>query len=406
MSGTQLVYVSRDPIRSVAGDATYVRAHARIAAEAGFVPHIFGAGRENAITETEYGIVHRVWSPFRPFRAAAMPLHAPFLSRAISRFLHANDGPVLIHSFGSWVYPVLSPWRSLTKSGRRCALIASTYDTHLREASARLAGSIPAHGRWRRWQNYIEYLWVRDVLDPRERDGYQASQLILVNYESVRRFLLDGYAQSETIRLAPYSSEMALLRSVSVSRRNDTANAPPLIVSLSRHDARKGIEILVKALAALKALGIPFRAKLIGTGPLLEANRRLARELGLGPETIIAGFIEDSFGELNQADVFVLPSLEEGSGSMSMIEAMQCGLAVIATNIDGIPEDVVNEDSALLVDAGDHNQMAGALKRILTDRSLRERLATRSREEFDRRFRPEPFRRALLQTYENLGFSP
>jgi len=335
-----------------------------------------------------------------------MPLHAPLISRAICRFLLSKDGLFLIHGFGPWTYAGARAWRRLRALGRRGILLATTYDVHEREARARLAGSIPALGKLHRWQNYLECVWTRTVVARCERQGYRDAQLVIVNYDSVRQSLLHGYVEDEKIRILPYSTETALLHKSVTGPTEGSSNDPPLLVAVSRHDGRKGVEVRLRSLAALRAAGVPFRATLVGGGPLLGAHKRLASRLGLGSETILAGVVDDSFSYLRRADAFVLPSLEEGSGSMSLIEAMQCGLAIVSTGIDGIPEDVVHEDSALLVRAGDHRHLAGALERVLTDRPLRERLARRSREEFERRFSPESFRRSLAHTYAELGFTP
>lgn len=69
------------------------------------------------------------------------------------------------------------------------------------------------------------------------------------------------------------------------------------------------------------------------------------------------------------------PHCEEGSGSLSVLEALQAGTAVLASEVDGILEDVADGDSALLVPAGDPAVPAAALRRVLSDADLRRRLA-------------------------------
>ncbi len=246
-----LVFICRDPLMTVAGDVVYVRAHARLAFEAGFEPHIFCAARRNEIVKTEYGVVHRVWSPFRPFRAVAMPLHAPLISRAISRFLLSTGQPFLIHGFGAWVYAGARARRKLRAVGMNGILISTTYDVHLREARARLAGAAPPHGRLHRWQNYLEFLWTRAVVAPCERHGYADSKLVIVNYDSVRRSLLQGYVESERVRILPYSTESAVLHGVEAVSAREPSSDPPLLVAVSRHDARKGVDILLRSTAEL-----------------------------------------------------------------------------------------------------------------------------------------------------------
>lgn len=234
---------------------------------------------------------------------------------------------------------------------------------------------------------------------------------MLVNYESVRKMFFDQFGAGAEVRLAPYSSESAFLReeaqessavppSLAALRPADA----PLIVSVSRHDPRKGVDLLLRALAELRDTGAPFRACLIGGGHLLDAHRRLAEQLRLGDRVAVEGWVPDPRPYLREADVYVLPSLQEGSGSVSLIEAMQAGVAVVASNIDGIPEDVLDGESALLVEPGNPTALSDALGRLATDPDLRHRLARKARETFIARFQPDSFANALREIYAEMGF--
>ena len=109
---------------------------------------------------------------------------------------------------------------------------------------------------------------------------------------------------------------------------------------------------------------------------------------------------------LRAADIFVLPSLQEGSGSVALLEALQAGTVIVASNVDGIPEDVTDGESALLVEPGGVDQLGQALARLLMDRGLRQRLSRRARKVFAERFSAEVFTAALRATYAGLGFAP
>jgi glycosyltransferase involved in cell wall biosynthesis len=137
-------------------------------------------------------------------------------------------------------------------------------------------------------------------------------------------------------------------------------------------------------------------------GELLDAHRRLARRLGLADAVALPGWVPDSFPYLQHADVFVLPSLQEASGSMAAIEAMQAGVAIIASRLDGIPEDLADGDDAVLVPPGDAVALAGALGRVLGDAGDRARLARRARQVFETRFSPEALTRALRDLYAEM----
>jgi glycosyltransferase involved in cell wall biosynthesis len=244
-----------------------------------------------------------------------------------------------------------------------------------------------------------------------ERRGYSASRLILVNYESVRSLVQALCGPGPDIRLVPYAAPAAFrvpdtrggaVVPEAVARLQPSEG--PLIVSVSRHDPRKGVDLLVRALAGLAAAGTAFRACLVGPGPLLAANRSLASRLGLSGRVTITGHVSDVFPFLSCADVFALPSLEEGSGSVSLLEALQAATAVVASACDGIPEDLVDGRDALLVPPGGVAALQQALGRLLGDAPLRATLAARARRVYEEKFSSAMLVSALTDVYADVGF--
>ncbi len=408
----RIVFIAgRDPYAELAGDSTYARAHARAAIQLGFAPHIFSVSRQGEVVETDIGVLHRTASPFRPFRIVMLPMHAPLVARAVYRFLLARPGPHLIHSIGPWSYIGVSVSERLQRAGTEAVPVVSAFGTYEYESYGRLRGLSPLHSHHQRLRFRIEHLWNKVVVRRCERRGYSGSRLVIVNYESVRRLLVAGYVSGTKIRKLPYTSESAFQQEkptpvdeLPKSLTSLRSGGAPLVVAVSRHDPRKGLDTLLRAFAELRAAGVPFRGCLVGGGMLLADHRRLAQKLRLGDAVAIEGEVADSQVYLRHADVFVLPSLEEGSGSLSLIEALQAGVAVVASNIDGIPEDVVDGDSAVLVEPGNVFALRDAIRGMVTDSGLRQRLARRSRETFEERFSADGFTEALGAIYAELGF--
>jgi glycosyltransferase involved in cell wall biosynthesis len=400
-----VIVAGRDPTLIGGGHASYVIAHALAAAAAGFAPQIFCTSARSEVVPTEFGTLRRVAS-LMPRGYRSERVQRRFLARGVARYVAELDdpGPHILHSFGAWAASGVEAARMLTPQGVATIPIASAFTTLAHENRAKVKALASHHGLAGRWRYRRDYIWVRAVADRAERQGYGESELVLVNYESVARLVLDACDPPPPLRIVPYAAPAAF-REAGVLAEPAPMRAPggpPLIVSVARHDPRKGLDVLIHALARVARAGIPFHAVLAGPGPLLAPHRRLVTELGLSDRVEVPGYVDDVFSYLDPADVFVLPSVEEGSGSLALLEALQAGTAVVASRCDGIPEDLRDGDDALLVELGSAVDLARALTRLLADAELRARLAARARILFERRFSAERFARTLGISYAEL----
>jgi glycosyltransferase involved in cell wall biosynthesis len=400
-----LLVAGKDPFVSVGGHGAYVRAHGRAAVAAGFEPHVFSVMRRAETLHTEFGTLHRQACLLWPERAWMAPGHVAALTRAVERFVRVRGlTDALIHAFGQWGAAAVIAARRLRRHGVRATAVVSAYATYAYEIRATAQGVATGYP-WRvRLEHSLLYGWSRHVVDRVERRGYANADALLVNYESVRRLLEASYGLGARCRLMPYTVESAFENGITIGASREPLRLPPetsapLIVAVSRHDGRKGVDILLRALAGLRAGGIPFRACLVGGGPLLDIHRRLATRLGLDGAVSIPGFVPEPRSYLRAADIFVLPSLRESSGSLSLIEALQAGLPVVASGCDGIPEDVEDGRSGLLVAPGDAGALGAALARLIGDPPLRKSLASGAREAFRRRFTAERVVDAIGRLY-------
>ncbi len=410
-----VLVAGRDPLAEIGGGhSPYVRAHARAAASAGFTPHLFCVSRHTGTVETEFGVLHRIASPFRPYRQIMICGHGPLLASGVIRFIRGQRQPFLVHSFGVWGYVGVVASRSLRKHGLSAVPIVSSYTTYEAEAYSNRkwdASRTPTRGtRIRYW---AEHLWVRMVVERYERIGYMGSARVLFNYDSVRQLLLAKYPISGKCKKLPYTSESAFQWDVASPRPGEPdaiahlqPRDAPLLLAVSRHSPRKGVDVLIRALGRLRSAGVPFRACLVGDGPLLPVHRRLAAALGLDGSVVLTGRVPDPYPYLRRASLFVLPSLGEQSGSVALIEAMQSGLALIASRCDGIPEDLTDGHSAVLVPPGNDAALSTAIAGLLRDPARRAALGEQARETFTERFAAAGLIKGLRETYAELGFLP
>ena len=156
------------------------------------------------------------------------------------------------------------------------------------------------------------------------------------------------------------------------------ADGPAVFVG--RLSPEKDVATLLKAVAIVVGRLPSFRLQLAGQGPCAAELAQLAGALGIGEHVRFVGEVADVPGLLRRASLFVLPSLTEGL-PVAVLEAMACGLPVVATRVGGTPEAVVDGRSGLLVPPGDPEQLADALIRVGRDvgSALRMGLAGRRR---------------------------
>lgn len=402
MSGPPVLFVAgKHPIREIGGfgHSVYVRAHARAATMAGYEPHIFCIGERDALEVEPFGVIHQLAWPSPP-RQLAIGRLGPLLADALVAFAQAlpRDEAMTIHGFGVWTDAAVLAKRRLAP--RRVAVIASSYATHADESYAMLAGARVADGLAHYGSLLAQYLWSLAAIEPRERRAYREADIVAVNYAAVRDAIVRRHGCAPNVRVARYSSDEAFVHPVA-SPSARAANDPPRILSVSGHFQRKGVDVLLRAYALLRDRGIPFAADVVGGGTLLGAHRALATGLGLDGCVTIHGRVDAVASYLANADVFVLPSRSEQSGSLALIEALEYGLPVVASACDGIPEDLAGSDAGILVAPGDPVALADGLARLLLDPADRARRALAARERFLERFSPQAFAADIGRIYED-----
>jgi glycosyltransferase involved in cell wall biosynthesis len=167
-----------------------------------------------------------------------------------------------------------------------------------------------------------------------------------------------------------------------VSRRSlDTPDDAPLALALGRLHVNKAFDVLLAALAQVPRLHL----WLAGEGELRSALQRQAEHLGLGPRLRFLGWRQDSAALLAAADFLVCPSRREPLGNV-VIEAWAAGKPVLAAASEGPQALIRDEETGLLVPIDDADALAAAMRRLVEDAALRDRLAAAGRAAHDRDF--------------------
>jgi glycogen(starch) synthase len=181
------------------------------------------------------------------------------------------------------------------------------------------------------------------------------------------------------------------------------AGGPPVLLYHGRVDARKGVLDMLDALAPLAAEGVAFELLVSGIGPTFDETAARIEQLGLGGHARMTGYIDyaDVPEIYRRADIFVSPTYAEGF-SNTILEAMASGLAVVSCRSVGVVDCIRDGENGLLTDPGDIPALTAALRRMLTDRTERDRLAQAGLEECRRVYSWSAVGRQIMDVYADV----
>lgn len=169
-------------------------------------------------------------------------------------------------------------------------------------------------------------------------------------------------------------------------------------VHVARLSPIKGQHFLLQAISLLLLRNLPpFQVDIIGDGPLRSELETYAQQLNLtAPQVNFLGDCQNVEQLMPKSHVFVLSSLAEGI-PMTILEAMACGLPIIATNVGGVPE--IIRDNGILVPASDAVKLADAMELYIRDHALAMQAGSKSLAIIDRSFSQQQMVNAYLQLY-------
>jgi len=156
----------------------------------------------------------------------------------------------------------------------------------------------------------------------------------------------------------------------------------PRIIMVARFAPQKNQMMLLEAAAGIQQ---PFHLVFVGAGPTLASVRERAQQLGLTDRTTFAGNRSDVPDLLRQSAIFALPTRWEGF-PISILEAMRAGLPIVASDVGGVREAVMDGENGFVTGQADTEAFRRAIGVLLADSELRRRMALRSRALFEERF--------------------
>lgn len=152
-------------------------------------------------------------------------------------------------------------------------------------------------------------------------------------------------------------------------RQNYKAHNPFRFIHIGRFSLQKNHGVIISAAERLKADRYKFVINLIGGAGNEKERMDEVTKKGLNDVINFSGLQSDIFPFLSESDCFILPSLYEGM-PVTLVEAMGCGMPVIASAVGGVPDMIENEASGILIEPN-VDSLVNAMQRVMVDDGLR-----------------------------------
>jgi glycosyltransferase involved in cell wall biosynthesis len=247
---------------------------------------------------------------------------------------------------------------------RRHQWIDDTVDVHTFQQMA-----LPLRVRLVRWQQTLVARLARAVIVP----STHVERLVAGWGIPARKIHIISNAAPPEADLPPTQAAAREALAAMIAEKSPSVDSDqPILLSVGRLTAVKGVDVAVRALADIPNA----RLVVIGDGEDRAMLTALAAESGVGDRVIFLGNREhrDVMVAMRACDVFVLSSYTEGLSHV-LLEALSEQKAVVATAVGGNLEIVTDGENGLLIPAGDSSALADAVRRVLTDSDLAQQLS-------------------------------
>jgi glycosyltransferase involved in cell wall biosynthesis len=229
-----------------------------------------------------------------------------------------------------------------------------------------------------------------------------ATLIVTVSKYSAKKIIHFYETEKTKIRIVPNGvacQEFKPIGGLGRAKRNIGIGDKQCVLFVGRLIPRKGLNFLMEAAKSVVKESKETLFVVVGEGPLKRYLISYSKNKGLSDNFVFLGDVPDDILPTlyNCADVFTLPSVQEGQG-LTLLEAQATAKPVVAFNVGGVNEIVMDKETGLLVKP-DSNELANAILNLLSNKSLREKMGRSGREFVCKNFSWEICARKMLQIY-------
>ena len=211
-----------------------------------------------------------------------------------------------------------------------------------------------------------------------------ADIVVTVSHYSLKRIVQFYGVDEAKIRVIPNGVDPEKFKPApvgdEVKRRYGLSNRQ-VVLFVGRLIPRKGLTYLIEAAESVIKEKGDAAFVIVGNGPLRNKLASQLEMVNLSRNFVFLGDVENRVlpALYNCADVFAFPSIQEGQG-IALLEAQATAKPVVAFNVGGVKEAVLDRESGVLVERGSHDKLAEAILKLLSNPSLRKRMGAKGRE--------------------------
>ncbi len=224
-------------------------------------------------------------------------------------------------------------------------------------------------------------------------------RVIAISEAVKKHLMIDFYVPEEKVKLVYNGIDIDQFKIL--AKRSDPDYKGRTVGIIARLSTVKGHRYLIEAMAEVIREFNDARLFIFGQGKIKYELIKQAESLKISEKVFFLPSISNTAEVLQEIDIFVMPSVQEGLG-LSILEALACGVPVVASNVGGIPSIIKHDVSGLLVEPGNPLALAGAIMRLMEDRSLSIRLGQKGRQEVEERFNLEKMAADVEKVYEEV----
>lgn len=405
------IVCGKSPIQSYGGGySTFALNLATVLTSLGYKVYIIAVGEKNKEIKTSYATI----VTFKTFLFDYYTTALPSLPIASVIFVSGIKNIVKKKGYDKFIVWGIGPWgfagAILKLQLRKRVIFLNNYFTTLRHEwkGGLNAIRVKDYGLLLKVKFWIIYYSVVMLLSFFERFVLSKADYIITNYNSTEVILQKEFHIQKSRFLRTTFLTKIYSRDAKRGKTLDKADLPKkYLLYLSRQDPRKGINFLLHAIAIICKSNPSYMIPVViaGTGQMLDANKKLAKKLGIHTWVTFAGFINNSESILKNASVFCFPTIEEGAGALIINEAMSLGVPIVSTRCDGIKEDIEDRESGLLVPMGDSAAFAHAVLELLKNPELAKKLGNNAKKRYKERFNYQSMKKDIEHVLSKVNFS-